>query len=166
MGEQNEPNQSDDQETLDRTLDAVLTTKRPVSTTDEIADVTGESTEITRSTLTELHDQDRIERLEIPNSGVIWWAPRPLDDVLKSINAETILKRLSDELDTSISLGDGTVYENGDKHPPEELDSGSASQNETDSNEKDTGGVIPSSEESGEKRQQLKDGADLEDVSE
>ena len=166
MGEQNEPNQSDDQETLDRTLDAVLTTKKPASTTDEIADVIGESTETTRSTLTELHDQDRIERLEIHNSGVIWWAPRPLDDVLKSIDAETILKRLSDELNTSISLGDGTVYENGDKHSPEELDPQSASQHGTHSNDTNTGGVVPSSEESGEKRQQLKDGADLDEVSE
>ncbi|GAA0242538.1 hypothetical protein ACFFQF_23105 [Haladaptatus pallidirubidus] len=164
MDEQNGPDQTSDQETLDRTHKAVLNADSPAITTEEIADHTNESTEATRVTLTELHDQGRIERLEIHNLGVIWWAPRPLDEVLKSVDTDTILKRLSDELETAISLGDGTVYENGDKHPSEDLDR--ETDKTTSSTEKNTAGLVPSSEESGEKRQQLKDGDDLDDVSE
>lgn len=166
MKEQNEPDQINDQEMLDQTLDALLATERPASATTDIADIVDESPETTRSTLNELYNQDRIERLDIRDTGVRWWAPRPMDEVLKSVGAETILKRLSDELATSISLGDGTVYENGDKHPPSELDQEAESQNELHSPKSDSGGLVPSSKESGEKRQELKEGADLEDVSE
>ncbi|WP_266081182.1 helix-turn-helix domain-containing protein [Haladaptatus caseinilyticus] len=164
MDEQNAPDQTDHQETLDRTHNAVLDADSPAVTTEEIADHTNESIEATRMTLTELHDQGRIERLVIHNSGIIWWAPRPLDEVLKSVDTDTILKRLSDELETAISLGNGTVYENGDKHPPEDLDN--ETENAAPSTEKNPAGLVPSSEESGEKRQELKDGADLDDVSE
>ena len=166
MNEQNASDQIDEQETLDQTLDAVLATEETASTTTDIADMVHESPETTRSTLTELHNQGRIERLEIHDTGVLWWAPRPLDDVLKSTGAETILKRLSDELATSITLGDGTVYEDGDKHSSSELNQEIESQDELHSSKSNSGGLVPSSEESGEKRQELKEGADFEDVSE
>jgi hypothetical protein len=166
VDEQNGADQTGEQETLDRTHKAVLNADSPALTTEEIAERTDESTAATRVTLSELHDQGRIERLEVRNSGVIWWAPRPLDEVLKSVDTDTILKRLSDELETAISLGDGTVYENGDKHPSEDLDRETESKNQTTSTEKNTAGLAPSSKESGEKRQELKEGADLEDVSE
>lgn len=47
---------------------------------------------------------------------------RPIDSVIKEEGADAILARLSNELDTSIQLGDGTVYEGGDKHEPEDMD--------------------------------------------
>ncbi|MCO8245468.1 MULTISPECIES: hypothetical protein [unclassified Haladaptatus] len=166
MKEQNDPEQTNEQETLDQTLDALLATEEAASTTSDIANIVQESPETTRSTLTELHNQGRIERLEIHDTGVLWWAPRPLDGVLKSTGAETILKRLSDELATSITLGDGTVYEDGDKHSPSELNQETESRNELHSSKNDSGGLVPSSKESGEKRRELKEGADFEDVSE
>ena len=46
---------------------------------------------------------------------------RPIDQVIKEEGADAILRRLSNELDTSIQLGDGTVYEDGDKHEPGDM---------------------------------------------
>ena len=47
---------------------------------------------------------------------------RPIDQVIKEEGADAILRRLSNELDTPIQLGDGTVYEDGDKHDPEDME--------------------------------------------
>ena len=47
---------------------------------------------------------------------------RPIDQVIKEEGADAILRRLSNELDTAIQLGDGTVYEDGDKHRLDDLD--------------------------------------------
>ncbi|WP_227380765.1 hypothetical protein [Haladaptatus halobius] len=163
---QNGQDQTGNRETLDRILDAVITTDSPVVTMDDIAAALDESPETARHKLIELHTQGRVERVNIYDSEVDWWAPRPLDVVLKTLDIETLLKRLSDELETPITLGDGTIYENGDKHTTRKLDSKTQSETETHSTDKNTAGLVPSSEKSGEKRQQLKDGADFDDVSE
>lgn len=47
---------------------------------------------------------------------------RPIDRALEEVGPEAILARLSNELDTPIQLGDGTVYEDGDRHEPDEMD--------------------------------------------
>ena len=47
---------------------------------------------------------------------------RLIDRALKEVGPEEILLRLSHELDTSIQLGDGTLYEDGDKHEPKDMD--------------------------------------------
>jgi ribosomal protein S25 len=164
--ERNKPNQTDDQETIDRIVEAIISAERPVVTTDEIADRLNDNLGTTHLHLTNLHNQGRIERMQIPNSQEVWWVSQSVDGVLESDGPDTILKRLSSELETPISLDDGTVYENGDKHSPDELDHTTKPQDDTPSMEKNTTGLVPSSEESGEKRQQLKDGADLDDVSE
>ena len=44
-----------------------------------------------------------------------------IDQALKEAGPEAILARLSNELDTSIQLGDGTIYEDGDRHEPEDM---------------------------------------------
>lgn len=47
---------------------------------------------------------------------------RPIDRAIKEAGPEAILARLSNELGTSIQLGDGTVYEGGDQHTPADMD--------------------------------------------
>ena len=47
---------------------------------------------------------------------------RLIDRALEEVGPEAILLRLSNELDTSIQLGDGTVYESGDRHDSDHMD--------------------------------------------
>lgn len=47
---------------------------------------------------------------------------RLIDRALEEVGPEEILLRLSNELDTSIQLGDGTVFEDGDRHDPEDME--------------------------------------------
>lgn len=47
---------------------------------------------------------------------------RSIDHAIEEAGIEAILRRLSNELGTSIQLGDGTLYEDGDQHDPENMD--------------------------------------------
>lgn len=47
---------------------------------------------------------------------------RSIDHAIEEAGIEAILRRLSNELGTSIQLGDGTLYEDGDQHTPENMD--------------------------------------------
>jgi nucleotide-binding universal stress UspA family protein len=47
---------------------------------------------------------------------------RSIDQAIEEAGIEAILRRLSNELGTSIQLGDGTLYEDGDRHTPEDMD--------------------------------------------
>lgn len=60
--------------------------------------------------LRELADDDRIATKKVGARGRVWWVPDSAPD------ADTVLRRLSNELDAPITVGDGTVYEDGDRH--------------------------------------------------
>lgn len=47
---------------------------------------------------------------------------RAIDQAIEEAGYDAILARLSNELGTSIRLGDGTIYEDGDRHDPNDMD--------------------------------------------
>lgn len=106
--------------TAERVLEAVRGADDPVVTAREIGSMIGFSPDAVRRKLDELHERDEIERKTVGGDTVVWWVRRPLDAAFDESEAGTILARLSNELDTTISLDDDTVYEDGDRHSIDE----------------------------------------------
>lgn len=108
--------------TAERVLEAVRDADDPVVTASEVGTTIGFSADAVRRKLDELHERDEIERKVVGDDATVWWVRRPLDAALNESEAGTILARLSNELDTTISLDDGTVYEDGDRHSIDEAE--------------------------------------------
>ena len=59
--------------TLEDVREAVREGADPISTTGDVAEALGISTESARSKLTELYEQGRIERRKVGAAAVVWW---------------------------------------------------------------------------------------------
>jgi predicted ArsR family transcriptional regulator len=59
--------------TLEDVYEAVLNGPEPASTTTDVAQALDISTEGARRKLTELHEQDRIEKRKIGARAIVWW---------------------------------------------------------------------------------------------
>lgn len=80
----------------------------PVLTSADVADALGCARETARRKLTVLYEEGRVDNRKTAGR-IVWWRTDAVDD------AVTTLKRLSQELDEPITVGE-TVYEDGDMH--------------------------------------------------
>lgn len=110
------------------TLDAVLGVfeqiPAPVFTSADVADELGCSLDTAWRKLQDLHEEGRVERYKTANRTLYW----PVNGDVKDDDGEQtptelprgvvqILAELSRNLDESITVGNHTVYEDGDRRP-------------------------------------------------
>jgi hypothetical protein len=98
-----------------------------VVTTGDISDELGCTIDSARNKLKELRYDRKIEKRDTGGRVNLWYIPHDETDEESADADETedtdmALKRLSRETDGPITTADGTVYEDGDKHPVEQSD--------------------------------------------
>jgi predicted ArsR family transcriptional regulator len=93
---------------LEEVLDLVRQAPHQVATTTDITEALGCTRATARRKLQELAMEGKLERRKPSGKITLWYTPEE--------DAETTLKRLSNELGEAITVGD-TVYEDGDEHP-------------------------------------------------
>ncbi|HET7322811.1 MAG TPA: hypothetical protein VFJ06_00585 [Halococcus sp.] len=109
--------------TTEDVLDLFDEVRGPVLVASDIADAYDCSPETARRRLRDLAADRKVEKREARNK-ILWWRTDDTDtdmdsedsDVLAGLDPDVVFKRLSNELNEPITVGD-TVYEDGDEHP-------------------------------------------------
>ena len=107
----------------EETYDILADLPKQVGVTSDIADALGCSPLTARNKLQELRFDRKIKKRDTGGRTSLWYIPDEDEtgeqgaDGDEAEDADMALKRLSREIDGPITLADGTVYEDGDKHP-------------------------------------------------
>jgi predicted ArsR family transcriptional regulator len=110
----------------EETYDILASLPKQVGMASDIADALGCSSLTARNKLQELRFDRKIKKRDTGGRAVLWYIPETDENDEKSADetedTDMALKRLSREIDGPITLADGTVYEDGDKHSVEDVD--------------------------------------------
>ena len=126
--EWNEQGEYAEMYSTEETYDILASLPKQVGIASDIADALGCSTLTARNKLQELRFERKVEKRDTGGRTVLWYIPDETDeesadgDADETEDADMALKRLSREIDGPITLADGTVYEDGDKHLIEDSD--------------------------------------------
>ena len=126
--EWNEQGEYAEMYSTEETYDILASLPKQVGIASDIADALGCSTLTARNKLQELRFERKVEKRDTGGRTVLWYIPDETDeesadgDADETEDADMALKRLSREIDGPITLADGTVYEDGDKHSIEDGD--------------------------------------------
>jgi predicted ArsR family transcriptional regulator len=99
--------------------DILASLPKQVGMASDIADALGCSSLTARNKLQELRFDRKIKKRDTTGRAVLWYIPDE-DETDEAEDADMALKRLSREIEGPITTADGTVYEDGDKHPVEQ----------------------------------------------
>ena len=127
--EWNEQGEYAEMYSTEETYDILASLPKQVGMASDIADALGCSPLTARNKLQELRFDRKIKKRDTGGRAVLWYIPDETDeddeesaDADEAEDADMALKRLSREIDGPITLADGTVYEDGDKHSVEQTD--------------------------------------------
>jgi predicted ArsR family transcriptional regulator len=126
--EWNEQGEYAEMYSTEEAYDILASLPKQVGIASDIADALGCSTLTARNKLQELRFERKVEKRDTGGRTVLWYIPdedseESADgDVDETEDADMSLKRLSREIEGPITLADGTVYEDGDKHSIEDGD--------------------------------------------
>lgn len=114
---------------VEEVYDVLASLPKQVGMASEIADAVGCSPLTARNKLKELRFDRKVEKRDTGGRAVLWYIPDETgeangesDEADEMEDTDMALKRLSREIDGPITLADGTVYEDGDKHSVEDAD--------------------------------------------
>lgn len=85
------------------------------ATASDVADILGCTRKAAWEHLSALHEKGSVERKKVGGRAVVWWPAEREEEREDEIDLETRLKRLSNELDEPLTVGQ-QVYEIGDTH--------------------------------------------------
>lgn len=114
--------------------DILASLPKQVGMTSDISDALGCSPLTARNKLQELRFERKIKKRDTGGRAVLWYIPDEENadadkesadadaDADETEDTDMALKRLSREIDGPITLANGTVYEDGDKHLVEDAD--------------------------------------------
>jgi predicted ArsR family transcriptional regulator len=120
--EWNEQGEYAEMYSTEEAYDILASLPKQVGIASDISDALGCSTLTARNKLQELRFERKVEKRDTGGRTVLWYIPDKTDeesaegDVDETEDTDMALKRLSREIDGPITLADGTVYEDGDKH--------------------------------------------------
>jgi predicted ArsR family transcriptional regulator len=118
--EWNEQGEYAEMYSTEEAYDILASLPKQVGIASDIADALGCSTLTARNKLQELRYERKVEKRDTGGRTVLWYILDEDDeesaDADETEDTDMALKRLSREIDGPITLADGTVYENGDKH--------------------------------------------------
>ena len=126
--EWNEQGEYAEMYSTEEAYDILASLPKQVGIASDIADALGCSTLTARNKLQELRFERKVEKRDTGGRTVLWYIPDETagesadGDVDETEDADMALKRLSREIEGPITLADGTVYEDGDKHLIEDSD--------------------------------------------
>ncbi|WP_435079649.1 hypothetical protein [Halococcus sp. AFM35] len=124
--EWNEQGEYAEMYSTEEAYDILASLPKQVGIASDISDALGCSTLTARNKLQELRFERKVEKRDTGGRTVLWYIPDEDDkesaDANETADTDMALKRLSREIDGPITLADGTVYENGDKHSVEQPD--------------------------------------------
>lgn len=128
--EWNEQGEYAEMYSTEETYDILASLPKQVGMASDIADALGCSPLTARNKLQELRFDRKIKKRDTGGRAVLWYIPETDETDEESAEADAdetedtdmALKRLSREIDGPITLADGTVYEDGDKHLVEKSD--------------------------------------------
>ena len=103
----------------EETYDILASLPKQVGMASDIADALGCSSLTARNKLQELRFDRKIKKRDTAGRAVLWYIPDE-DETDEAEDTDMALKRLSREIEGPITTADGTVYEDGDKHPVEQ----------------------------------------------
>lgn len=121
--EWNEQGEYTEMYSKDAVYDVLKGLPRQVGIASDISDALGCSTLTARNKLKELRFDRKVKKRDTGGRTVLWYIPADDENGEESVEADETedtdmaLKRLSREIDGPITTADGTVYEDGDKHP-------------------------------------------------
>ena len=129
--EWNEQGEYAEMYSTEETYDILASLPKQVGMASDIADALGCSSLTARNKLQELRFDRKIKKRDTGGRTVLWYIPETDEtdetddegaDGDEAEDTDMALKRLSREIDGPITLADGTVYEDGDKHSVEQPD--------------------------------------------
>jgi predicted ArsR family transcriptional regulator len=126
--EWNEQGEYAEMYSTEETYDILADLPKQVGVTSDIADALGCSPLTARNKLQELRFDRKIKKRDTGGRTSLWYIPDEDEtdeegaDGDEAEDADMALKRLSREIEGPITLADGTVYEDGDKHSVEQPD--------------------------------------------
>jgi predicted ArsR family transcriptional regulator len=124
--EWNEQGEYAEMYSTEETYDILADLPKQVGVTSDIADALGCSSLTARNKLQELRFDRKVKKRDTGGRTSLWYIPDEDDeesaDDGEAEDTDMALKRLSREIDGPITLADGTVYEDGDKHSVEQTD--------------------------------------------
>lgn len=126
--EWNEQGEYAEMYSTEETYDILADLPKQVGVTSDIADALGCSPLTARNKLQELRFDRKIKKRDTGGRTSLWYIPDEDEtdeqgaDGDGAEDADMALKRLSREIEGPITLADGTVYEDGDKHSVEQPD--------------------------------------------
>jgi hypothetical protein len=122
--EWNEQGEYAEMYSTEETYDILASLPKQVGMASDIADALGCSSLTARNKLQELRFDRKIKKRDTGGRAVLWYIPEDETDEEgadgdEAEDTDMALKRLSREIEGPITTADGTVYEDGDKHPVE-----------------------------------------------